>query len=322
MAPGWSTDPIDVSGLFSADGALALRVRSLDLGLAEIGPVEVDATLTRGRLVLDIGRVGAYGGLLAGEFVVNGRGGLSVGGDLSLAGVQLNPLLSEFAGFDRLEGSGNASFQFLGVGNDLATIMSGLEGEGDLAFGAGAILGLDIGGMIRNLDASFRGEGERTVYDSITANFTIDEGIVSNDDLLLDAPWGTVRGEGTVNLGARTVDYRVIPGVMRDETGQSGVEVPVLVSGPWSSLRFQPDLEYLAEQEFLEQRDRIAAEAEERLEAERERIEGEIRDRATELLGTETEAGDGREEIEGALQDRLADEVDDVLSDLLGGGSD
>ncbi|MDG4648263.1 AsmA-like C-terminal region-containing protein [Roseibacterium sp. SDUM158017] len=318
---GWSTDPIDVSGLFSADAEVALRLGSLGMGAAEVGPVELNATLSRGRLVLDIGRIGVHGGRLAGQFVVNGRSGLSVGGDLILTEVQLNPLLTRFAGFDRLEGNGSASLQFLGVGNDLAAIMSGLRGEGDMALGAGAILGLDLAGMVRNFDASFRGEGARTVYDSISANFSIANGVLSNDDLFLDAPWGTVRGAGTVDLGARTVDYRVIPGVLRNEAGQSGVEVPVLVTGPWSRLRFRPDLEYLAEQEFLEQRDRIAAEAQERLQAEQERIEQQVRDRANELLGTGIEAGDGQAEIEGALQDRLANEVENVLSNLLGGGS-
>ncbi len=312
---GWPEDPIDVSGLFTADAELAVRVGAAELGAAEIGPVELNAGLTRGRLVLDIGRVGIYGGRLAGQFVVNGRGGLSVGGDLILAGVQLRPMLARFAGFDRLEGTGNASLQFLGVGNDVATIMASLEGAGDLAFGAGAIVGLDVAGMIRNLDASFRGEGARTVYDSISANFTIDGGLLSNDDLVLDAPWGTVRGAGTADLGAQGLEYRLIPGVLRDSDGRNGIEVPVLVSGPWSRLRFRPDLEYLAEQEFLERRDRLAAEAE-------ERIGTEIRDRVGGLLGTQAGSGDGQADAEDALQDRLAREVDGVLSDLLGDGRD
>ncbi|MCU4655114.1 AsmA family protein [Roseibacterium sp. SDUM158016] len=319
---GWSRDRIDVSGLFGLDAELALRAGRVDLGTAEVAPVEVNATLDRGRLVFDIGSIGAYGGRLAGQFVVNGRNGLSVGGDLILAGVQLNPLLSHFADFDRLEGTGNASLQFLGVGNDLATIMSGLEGQGDMAFGAGAVLGFDLAGMIRNFDASFRGEGARTVYDSVTANFSIADGVLTNDDLELDAPWGAVRGEGTVDLGAQRLDYRVIPGVMRDENGQVGIEVPVLIDGPWSDLRFRPDLEYLAEQEFLEQRDRLAAEAQARLAEEQDRIEQDVRDRANELLGTQIEAGDTREEIEGALTDRLTEEAGNALLRLLGGGTE
>jgi AsmA protein len=317
---GWPRDPIDVSGLFAADAELALRLASVDLGTAALGPVEMNVALDRGRLVFDIGRIEAYGGRLAGQAVLNGRGGLSVGGDLILAGVRLRPLLTQFAGYDRLEGTGNASLQFLGVGTDVATLVSSLEGQGDLSFGAGAILGLDIAGMIRNLDTSFRGAGAQTVYDSITANFEISGGVLSNDDFLLDAPWGEVLGAGTVDLGGRTLDYRVVPGVMRNEAaGEAGIEVPVLIDGPWSSPRFRPDLEYLAEREFLEQRDRLAAEAEARVIEERERLEGELRDRANDLLGTRIEDGDGQAEIEDAVRDRIAEETRNVLSRLLGG---
>jgi AsmA protein len=316
---GWSTDPIDVSGLFVVDAEIALRLGGVRLDTAQLGAVEVNATLSQGRVVFEIGRIEAYGGRLAGQFVVNGRGGLSVGGDLILTEVQLAPLLDEFAGYDRLEGTGSASLQFLGVGNHMAAIMSGLEGQGDFAFGAGAILGFDLAGMIRNFDTSFRGEGARTVYDGISANFVISDGVVQNDDLLLDAPWGGVEGGGTVDLGARTVDYRVIPGVMREADGQAGIAVPILVTGPWSDLSFRPDLEYLAEQEFLEQRDRLADEAEARLAEEQDRMEQDIRDRANDLLGTEIEAGDTREDIEDALTDRLSEETQNVLSRILGG---
>jgi AsmA protein len=126
---GWSTDPIDVSGLFAVDAEIALRLGGVRLDTAQLGAVEVNATLSQGRVVFEIGRVEAYGGRLAGQFVVNGRGGLSVGGDLILTEVQLAPLLAEFAGYDRLEGTGSASLQFLGVGNDMATIMSGCRGR-------------------------------------------------------------------------------------------------------------------------------------------------------------------------------------------------
>jgi AsmA protein len=320
-SPGWPSDRIDVSGLFAADAEIALRLGGVTLDAAQLGAVELNATLNNGRLVFEIGRIEAYGGRLAGQFVVNGRNGLSVGGDLILTEVQLAPLLDEFANYDRLEGTGSASLQFLGVGNDVATIMSGLEGQGDFAFGAGAIIGFDLAGMIRNFDASFRGAGARTVYDSISANFTVDDGVLRNDDLALDAPWGGVEGAGSVDLGARTVDYRVIPGVMRNEAGEAGIAVPILVSGPWSGLRFRPDLEYLAEQEFLEQRDRLAAEAEARINEERDRLEQGLRERASELLGTQTDAGEGGDEAAGALQDRLSEEAENVLSRLLGGSS-
>jgi AsmA protein len=285
-----------------------------------LGPVDLRATLTRGRLVFDIARIGAYGGVLTGEFVVNGRGGLSVGGDMLLADAQLRPLLADLAGYDRLLGTGSASLRFLGVGDDLATIMGGLEGEGDLAFGAGAIEGLDLAGMIRTLDASYRGEGARTVYDRISANFTIAGGVLSNDDLRLDAPWGEVTGAGTADLGARTLDYRLIPGFLEGEAG-TAIRVRILITGPWADPRIRPDLEYLAEQELAEERARLEAEAQARIDAEAERLENEARARANELLGTEFDADTTVEDARDDIERRLREEAEQQLLRLLGRGN-
>lgn len=316
---GWSRTPIDVSGLFAADAEIALAVQQIEGAGVTLGPVDLRATLDRGRLVLDIERIGAYGGVLAGEAVVNGRGGLSVRSDLLFAGVDLNPLLTDLADYDRLEGTGSMSLQVLGVGNDMATLMTSLEGEADFAFGAGAIRGLDLAGMIRNFDASYRGEGARTVYDRVSANLTIAGGVVSNDDLLLEAPWGEVAGEGTVNLGAQTLSYRLTPEVMRGEDGAS-IRVPILISGAWSNPTIRPDLEFLAEQELAEQRERLEAEARARLDAEAGRLEEEARTRANELLGTQFDADTTGDEARDEIEQRLREEAEQQLLRLLGRG--
>ncbi|NKX44212.1 AsmA-like C-terminal region-containing protein [Roseicyclus persicicus] len=318
--PGWSRAPIDVSGLFAADAEVALAVAELQGAGVTVGPVDLRATLTRGRLVLDIDRVGAYGGTLTGQFVVNGRGGLSVGGDLLLAGVQLAPLLTDLADYDRLEGTGSASLQFLGVGNDMSTIMDGLSGEGDLALGAGAIRGLDLAGMIRTLDTSYQGEGARTVYDQVSGNFTIADGILRNDDLFLDAPWGEVRGAGSVDLGAQTLDYRLIPGVITGAEG-AAIRVPILVRGSWADPSIRPDLEYLAEQNLAEERARLEAEAQARLDAEAARLENEARTRANELLGTQFDAGTTGDAARDEIERRLREEAEQQLLRLLGQGN-
>lgn len=325
--PGWPVDRIDPAPLFALDADLDLSLGTIDLGAAEVGPIEMEAVLDRGRLALDIDRAGVYGGRLSGSFVINGRNTGSVGGDLILAGVQLNPLLTRFADWDRLEGQGSASLQFLGVGDDIDSIMSSLSGSGDLSFGAGAILGLDIGGMIRNFEASFQGEGERTVYDGIGANFSIENGVLTNDDLLLEAPWGEVRGEGSVDLGARQLEYRVIPGLLRDADGVAGVQVPVLISGSWDAPRFRPDLEFLAQQELEDQRARIEAEAQalideqaaqvqERIGAEVDRIGETVQEQTGGLLqgfGTRAETGDGETSEGGAFS------TESVIERVLGG---
>jgi len=316
---GWSREPIDVSGLFAVDTELSLRVGSLAAGDLRVSDMDLRVTNTAGRAVIDVIGAGLYGGTLAGQLVVNGRGGLSVRTDLFLVGVQLSPLLDATAGYERLEGRGSASLQVLGVGNDLDTLMRSLEGQGDLALGAGAILGLDIAGMIRNLDASFQGEGARTVFDSLTANFDIAGGVLRNDDLFLDAPWGTVTGAGDVNLGGQTLDYRLVPGVMRDDQGVSEIQVPILVSGPWARPSIRLDLEYLAQQELAEQAERLEEAAQQRLAEESDRLEAEARDQINEALNLELEEGDTVEDAGDALEQRLQEEVGNQLQRLFGG---
>lgn len=317
---GWSTSPIDVSGLFAADAEIALALGGLEGAGVTLGPVDLRATLTQGRLVLDIARIGIHGGALGGQFVVNGRAGLSMGGDLRLSDVQLSPLLTELAEYDRLEGTGSASLRFLSVGNDMATLMRGLSGEGDLALGAGAILGLDLPSLIRTLDPAHAGQGARTAFDRVAGRFTIAAGVVSNDDLRLDAPWGEVTGRGQVDLGAQRLEYRLTPGLMTGSDG-TALRVPIRVSGPWADPSIRPDLEYLAQQELAEERARLEAEAQARLDAEVERLENEARARAAELLGTELDQDSTLNDAGDALEQRLRDEAEQQLLRLLGQGN-
>lgn len=302
---GWPRDIIDVSGLFATDADLTVRADNLDLGTVALSDIDLRARINRGRLVFDIASIRTYEGQLAGQFVINGRGGLSVGGDLILSDVALRPLLTAMADYERLEGTGSASLEFLGVGNDLHTIMDGLEAEGDVALGQGALLGLDLGGMLRNFDPSFQGEGQRTVYDRVTADFIVRDGVLQNEDLLLDAPWGEMRGAGEADLAAMTVDYTLIPGVLRDADGVATVRVPIAVTGSWTAPAIGPDLELLAEIELAEETARLEAEARAALEAEEDRLEELARDGANELLGTDIQAGDTPEDIEQQLTDEF-----------------
>ena len=317
---GWSRAPIDVSGLFATDAEIALQLGAVALGDIALGPVDLNATLTRGRLVFDIARITAYGGAVSGQFVVNGRGGLSVGGDLSARDIALLPMLRDFAGFERLEGTGAGRLRFLGVGNDMASIMDGLSGEGELRLGAGVVRGIDLAAMIRNRDTSLQGAGARTVYDSATASFTIADGILANDDLTLAAGWGGATGAGRVDLGGQSLDYRMVPAIAQG--GDNGaIRVPVLIRGPWSGPSIRLDLEYLAQQELAAQRARLEAEVQARIDAEVDRLEAEARARANEALGIQLQQGDTVQNARKALEQRLRDEAEQQLLRLLGRGN-
>ncbi|WP_283178405.1 hypothetical protein [Gemmobacter sp. 24YEA27] len=78
-APGWPRDHIDVSALGLVDANISLAANSVDLGVVKFGETRFMLTIDRARAVFDLRQLAAYGGAVSGEFVVNGRGGLSVG---------------------------------------------------------------------------------------------------------------------------------------------------------------------------------------------------------------------------------------------------
>jgi AsmA protein len=315
-ATGWPTSNIDVSGLAAANANIALTAQSLNLGIVRLGALDITAVLDRSRLVTTLRQVSAYEGSITGEVVMNGRGGLSLGGNIRANGVAMRPLLQDLADQDRLIGIANVDLQYLAVGNSMDALMRSLSGNASVSIGQGELLGLDLAGMLRNFDASFRGEGSKTVFNGITATASITNGVASNSDLLFDAPLVNASGQGTVNIGAQSMNYRFTPVA---QTGGAGIAIPVIIEGPWNDLSFRPDLEALVNQNLAQEREalerQVRAQAEQALQRE---------------LGVDVEAAGGN--VEQAVRDRVDQQADELrnqvedqlregLGRLLGGGN-
>lgn len=303
---GWSRSPIDASALALADAEVAFRAGSVDLGAARLGATRLMLTVDRARAVIEAREVRVWDGLVTGQFVVNNRSGLSVGGDLTLAGLAMQPALTDLAGWDRLIARGDVGLKFLGVGNSVAAIMASLSGEGRFALGKGELRGFDLLGMLRTLDAGYVGEGQKTIFDGVSSSFAIRDGVATTSDLRMAAPYLQVAGEGTVGLGAQVMDLRITPVALTKEDGTGGVRVPLIVSGPWSGPGFRLDLRALADQELAEEKARLEAAAKAELERRAaelgvERREGETLEDAARRRAQEAIEAEGRRALERLL---------------------
>lgn len=320
QAEGWPGDTIDVSALGTMDAEVALSAPSVDLGVLKLGPTRLMITVDRARAVFDIREMQAYGGRVSGDFVVNGRGGLSVGGRLNLAGMQTQPLFTDLAGWDRLISTGDLELEFLGVGNSIDAIMKSLKGKGAIELGRGELRGLDIAGMLRTLDAGYVGEGQKTIFDGLAGTFAMEGGVLSNSDLKLVAPYLTASGSGRIGLGERALDYRLRPTALAAEDGTGGVMVPLLITGPWAKPRFRLDLESLAREKMVAE----AKAAAERLAAEAKAAEAaakaELERRLKEELGVEVAPDEALgDAAKRAATQALEDEARRALEEILGG---
>ncbi|MFG6591719.1 AsmA family protein [Sulfitobacter sp. 1A12157] len=247
---GWSRQEINADWLAAFDGNIALSAESINLGQFDLGPTRAVLRNERSRMVFDLRDMNVYGGKVAGEFVMNNRGSLSVGGRLQAQNVQMRDLLEDTAGVTRFTGAGDADLSFLGVGQSIDAIMRSLSGSGALTMGRGTIAGIDLDALLGSVDA----EGGSTVFDSVEATFDIAKGVLRNDDLSMLLPNFNATGAGQVDLGAQTLDYTVTPKALRVNASRGGLAVPVRIRGPWADPEIKADLRAAIDLNFAEEK--------------------------------------------------------------------
>lgn len=282
---GWSKAAIDASGLAAFNGEIALKADSIDLGALTLGPTRVLLRNDKSRMVAELREINAYDGVISGEFVVNNRGGLSVGGKLAAQGVSMQPLLQQTAGLSRFRGTGDAELSFLGSGQTLDAIMRSLGGNGAVNVGRGSIEGIDLDALMGNFDV----KGGTTVFDSLGATFAIENGVLRNTDLLMLLPNFTATGTGQVGLEAQTVDYTVTPKALR-VNGDRGLAVPVRIFGPWSAPQIKPDLQAALDLNFASEKAKAQQKLEEKLGIQRQdgqSVEDAVKDKVEDKLKRE-----------------------------------
>ncbi|MFY0617789.1 AsmA family protein [Shimia sp.] len=291
---GWSEDPIDASALGLVDGTITFAAETMQLGGLEIGRTRATVEIDRARAVATLSEMAAYEGTVAGTFVANNRNGLSVRGDLSVTQVALQPLLQATAGLGRFTGKADFESRFLSSGQSLDALMKQLSGDGAMQVGRGTIAGIDLDRLLRG-DVT----GGTTVFDNMSASWTITDGVLRNDDLAMGLPRMAATGKGTVGIGQQTIDYLFTP-QLRGADGASLI-VPVKVRGSWSNPSIVPDLDAAIKGSFDKEIKAVEDEAVKALEKE---------------LGLQKEEGQSSED---ALKKKLEEEATKGLLKLLGG---
>ena len=183
--------------------------------------------------------------------------------DLNVENIQAGPLLRDVLEKDILEGTANARIKLAMSGDDAALIKKTLDGNGEVRFNDGAIIGIDLAGMVRNVKAAFGMEQKpaqrpRTDFAELNAPFSIKQGDIHTPQTSLKSPLIRVMAAGDANLVKETLDFRVEPKVVGTIKGQgdteqrSGLMVPVLVTGTFSKPQFAPDLTGMAKKQLEE----------------------------------------------------------------------
>jgi AsmA protein len=232
----------------------AINIGELDIKGSHIKDIQLRLKGQNGILNLEHFSLKTYEGNMTGDAVLDFRGDVPVTqAKLEVKEVQVRRLISDFMKKDILEGKATASINLSMSGDNAALIKKSMDGKGEIQFRDGAIVGIDLSGMVNNLKAAFGlaqpGESkDRTDFSEFIIPFEINDGVVNTQKTTLVSPVLRILAKGNADLSKETLDFRVEPTFVATLKGQgdtkerSGVTVPVLVTGSFTDPKFSPDL--------------------------------------------------------------------------------
>ncbi|MCP4020811.1 MAG: AsmA family protein, partial [Desulfobacteraceae bacterium] len=176
-------------------------------------------------------------------------------------GIQAGPLLKDAIQKDILEGTLKAGIELWLKGETPDAIKRSMNGKGELLFKDGAIVGIDLANMVRNVKTSF-GMGEkvtekpRTDFAELKIPFSVSKRQAFVKGAGLQSPLLRVLTQGKAHLIHETLDFRVEPKFVATLKGQgdsksrTGLMVPILVTGTFQEPKFRPDIKNVLKSEI------------------------------------------------------------------------
>jgi AsmA protein len=265
LAPGTETDtfeaakkaanpdaPLSLGGLKAVDAEVQLVVGSMILPGFRLDHGRVDADLKGGVLKAELRNLSLYGGNGRGSLTVDASGDTpSIRSTLDLSGLRVQPFLNQLMDVNNVTGTGTLRFDVAGRGKTQAQLIRALNGRGELRFADGAVTGVDLGAVARVMQSVVTaqvltgavGPNAKTAFGQIGGTFTVKDGVLHTADLKLTNDAVDLNGQGDVDLGAQTVDFRFEPVAKRGIPGIRLVDIgiPFIVKGPWSQPSYGPD---------------------------------------------------------------------------------
>lgn len=255
----WSNERIDFSILRSVNGKVNLRAEQLIYDDVKIAPVSLQVTLDGGKLNAQLAQFGLYGGAGNATVAVDASGKQPTQQvTASLQNFDGRTFLNDAAGLDSIDGKGTVSLNVFASGASQRAMVGSLGGNASVEFKNGAIRGLNVAKMMRNLGQGAingwqGGAAEKTDFASLGASFQIKNGVAQTNDIHLVGPLVTVNGSGMVNLPQQSLNLRVDPQLVASLEGQgrtqemAGLGVPVMIVGPWAKPKIYPDIKGILE---------------------------------------------------------------------------
>ena len=277
--------PVKDLEALNARGTLAIG--ALTFAGMKMSAVKVSLDANDGLTRINPSQAKLYGGAQRGTLVLDGRGPVAkMSLDQKLSGVDVAGLMGDLVDSKRLSGKATANAVLAARGNTDDALIRTLDGRIDFDIANGAIEGKDLWYELRRAHALYKREAAptqpdtgRTTFRTLKGSATITDGVLRNDDFIMEMDYLRVNGSGTLDLTSQKLDYKLATNLYKIPPEDAGAEmqdlkaaeIPVRVSGTLADMKVRPDFDAL-----------VKAEAKKKVE---EKVTDKLKDKLNKWLG-------------------------------------
>lgn len=194
-----------------------IKINELNAADYKINNLKTDAKIKENIVTLSNIDGDFFQGKIAGDANIHLSTPLKMTLNAKIQKVQVEPLMALLASNKKIKltGVGNLEFNINTSGLTSESIQKNLNGNAKLNVQDGILKGIDIAYYIDTANDFFTRQAtsntntEQTSFGSLNATFVIKNGVVSNKDLILNSPRFTTRGNGSINLPNRKIDFHI-----------------------------------------------------------------------------------------------------------------
>jgi AsmA protein len=281
--------PVDALRALNARGQLSIA-EAIFAGM-KFSKLRLGVNARDGKVRFHPSEASMYGGQYRGDISIDATGQVArVSLDEHVSGIDFAPLFKDFFETDRVSGKGGMNVKLTGAGRTTDDIMKTLDGVLDFKVTDGALEGADLWYEIRRARALLKQQAAperdpgppRTPFTALTGTGTMQDGVLSNNDLNVAMQYLRVTGQGKVDLPQNALDYRLLATVLkipREGADASQMEdmvdaeIPVKVTGALTDPKVRPDLEAY-----------LKGKVKERVDEEKQKLEEKVKDKLGDKL--------------------------------------
>lgn len=228
-----------------------LRVGNLKTNKIDLTDINVAVDGNHGLIACNPLSANFYKGKISGTAAIDLRNSVPVLTIKStITGSSLQQLLVDFAAFDKVSGVMSINSNLTAKGDNGAAIMRSLNGTGKLNIENGVYRGMDIAYQVRKAHAIINqkplpqeSQPPQTNFGRVTANFVLNNSVLSTHDLLIQAADFSAKGQGSANLLSQSIDFQLTASSPTDKS----FYVPIKITNTFANPQVRPDMGAIAQ---------------------------------------------------------------------------